>query len=367
MLMWDSAPHSFSTARNLDTVYGLYGRGLDRLYGDFRTDTGRKGVMLRLARAPLDVFVAWLTTVTGHEFGHCQHAWLAGSTDCHWVSAPGPYALGHIITVNDAGSLTSAGRQSITTGGTESSIAGADAMKREIFGRGRLDWSSSALLVVRQLDISLYGMTAPSPANAQPDDYANDMTNYAIRYGARSGRGGEAVHRSIVRAAWWEFVDPMSWHAAYSYITSYGIRGERSAPAPGFTLLDRWWMATTNAWLSEVGVRYSLGVFTRGLDSADVLEVTPSWGEGQLALDIRYSLNLKTGWRAGLTTDFWRQRASAAPGPLKTGGAVAIRSSREVGRVTFLGELGHKTSGVMLGQSSAAGWYFTVGAAITTR
>jgi hypothetical protein len=57
---------------------------------------------VRFLKSPLDVYVAWLASLGSHEFGHCQQAWLAGSDDCHWIKAPGPYALGHIITVGDA-------------------------------------------------------------------------------------------------------------------------------------------------------------------------------------------------------------------------------------------------------------------------
>jgi hypothetical protein len=77
--LWDSAPHTTSTARNFQSLFDLYGRGSNALFGKHIKDTGGKGIALRLAKAPLDAYVAWLVTLGGHEFGHCQQAWLAGS------------------------------------------------------------------------------------------------------------------------------------------------------------------------------------------------------------------------------------------------------------------------------------------------
>ncbi len=363
---WDSAPHTLSTARDFETLYALYGRGADALFGRASLDCGTRGVLARFAKAPLDVYVAWLATLGGHEFGHCQQAWLAGSHDCRWISAPGPYALGRIISVGDGFRLSSAERMAVTTGGSEASVAGADALKREIFTAARTDWTTSPLLVLRQLDLTLYGLTAPSPDEAGALDYANDMTNYALRYGARSLQDGAAIHTAIVRGALWNGADPMSWYAAYTYIGRYLIRGERTARAPGVAIGGRTWMVTTNAWLSEVGVRYALGVLSRG-KADDVLEVTPSWGEGQPAVGARWSRDIRPGLRAGVSAGLWRQRASAAPGPLKTGGSIGAGMSRPFGRLVVSGDLGYKTAGVELTRPHAAGWFFSVGGSVRIR
>ncbi len=88
-----------------------------------------------MLRSPADIYLAWLTTLAGHEFGHCQQAWLGGAKRCEWISAPGPYALGHIISIpgSEAAKLSAAGRQAVTAGGTVATVAGADQLKREIF------------------------------------------------------------------------------------------------------------------------------------------------------------------------------------------------------------------------------------------
>ena len=360
---WDSAPHSLSTARNLDTLYRLYGRGVDGLFVEGHLDRGKTGVVARLLRMPLDAYVAWLVTLTGHEFGHCQQAWLGGSRECHWVPAPGPYALGHIISIGDPERLSQPERQAVTAGGTQASVAAADVLKRDFFLAGRADWTVSPLMVFRQLDISLYGLTSPSPDEAGPDDYANDMTNYAARYGARSGRGGQAVHESIVNGALWNAADPMTWLAAYSYFAGYVAHGERTAQAPGLTLAGRRWMTTTNAWLSEVGVRYSLAVLSRGA-AGDMIEVTPSWGENQPAMNVRWSRDVRPGLRAIVSGDLWRQRASASPGSLETGGSFGGGLSVPAGRFRISGDVGYKSAGVMLAQPQRAGWFFSIGGAI---
>ena len=357
---WDSAPHTVSTARNAESLVTLYGRGIDRLFKAASIDGDRKGRLARILKTPGDVYVAWLATLLGHEFGHCQRAWLAGSRDCHWVSAPGPYALGHIISVGDAGQLSAAGRLGITAGGVQSSVVGADDVRREMFGQGPVHWSLAPLLVVRQLDLTQYGLTAPSPANAAPADYANDMTNYAIRYGSRSGRGGELVHQDIVHGAIWNTVDPASWFAAWSYFADYVAHGRTALRPQGFFVGDLRWMVGTHAWLSEVGVRYSLGVFVRS--NLDVLEVTPSWGEGQPAANVRWTRILPPDVTVTINGDFWRQRESASPGPRQTGGSLGAGLSRSFGRLVISADAGYKTAGAMLARPQARGWWWGVGA-----
>ena len=357
---WDSAPHNLSTARNFETLYALYGVGVDELFGVGDLKAGRKGVMARFARAPLDAYVAWLAALGSHEFGHCQQAWLGGSHDCHWVSASGPYALGHIITVDDAGRLAPAGRMAVTAGGVQATIAGALALKRELVENGGGHWTASPLLVLRQLDFTFYGLSAPSPADALPSDFANDMTNYAIRYGARSGRGGETVHTDIVHGALWNLADPMTWAGAYTYVADYVVRGRPTAGTIGFHGAGLSWSATTNAWLSEVGVRYALGVFARD-SRGNVLEVTPSWGEGQPAVTGRVSHAVRPGLRVRAGADIWRQRVSAVPGPLANGGALAGGVAHTMGRLIVSGNAGYKSAGVMLGQPQSAGWFWGIG------
>ena len=362
---WDSAPHHISTARNFESLYGLYGWGVDTLFDKTNLQEGKKGVVARLVRLPLDAYVAWLVTVTGHEFGHCQQAWLGGSEDCRWVPAPGPYALGHVISIGDFGRLSPAARQASTAGGTQASVVGADMMKRDMFLAGEAHWTTSPLLVFRQLDLSLYGLTSPSPGEAEPEDYANDMTNYAIRYGARSGQDSEAVHRMIVHGALWNTADPMTWMAAYQHVAGYVVRGDRVARVPGLRFGGRTWMVTTSAWLSEVGVRTSFGILSRG-STGSLVEVTPSWGESQPSVSARWSQNVGTALRArapiniSISGDLWRQRASAAPGPLETGGSIGGGLSAPVDRFLISGEVGYKSRGVMLTQPHEAGWFFSI-------
>jgi hypothetical protein len=364
-LTWDSAPHALSTARNLETLFDAYGRGTDVFLRALAFDRGGKGVAARLIKSPMDAFAAWFTTLASHEFGHCQQAWLAGAHTCRWVKAPGPYSFGHVISVPRAevSRMSPAGRQAMIAGGTQATVAGADALKREVFAEGRTDWTAWPLLVLRQADISLYGLTAPSPQNAGPLDYANDMTNYAGVYGARSGHGGEAVHHAIVHGAFWNAADPMTWYAACEYVGGYLAHGNRTARAPGVGAWGRRWMVTTNAWLSEVGVRYRLGVLSRGA-AGDVVEIAPSWGEGQPSVGARWSAALRPGLRVRVAGDVWRQRASAAPGPLQLGGSFGAGLAQQHARLTLAGDIGHKSAGVMLGQPQPAGWFFSVSSTI---
>jgi hypothetical protein len=360
---WDSAPHSLSTARNFESLFTLYGVGADALLDAADLHRGRRGVVVRFLKSPLDVSVAWLAALGSHEFGHCQQAWLAGSSECHWVTAPGPYALGHIISVDDAGRLTPAGRMAVTAGGVQATVTAADALKRDLFEARDAGWTTAPLLAMRQLDFSLYGLAAPSPADAAPGDYANDMTNYAISYGVRSGHGGEAVHDDIVHGAVWNLIDPVTWAAAYSYLTDYIIRGHDTLRRIGLRTGGVSWSFTTNAWLSEVGVRYTLGVFARDT-KGHVIEVTPSWGEGQPAVNARWSQPVTSTVRAFVSGDWWRQRPAASPGLLDSGGAFGGGASRSIGRLMLTGTVGYKSHGVMLGQPLAAGWFYQAAVSI---
>lgn len=356
---WDSKPHNLSTARNFESLFTLYGMGVDALLEAGNLQHGRKGIVVRFLKSPLDVYVAWLAALGSHEFGHCQQAWLAGSQDCHWVRAPGPYALGHIINVGDAGRLGAAGRMAVTTGGVQSTIAAADSLKRDMFEAGAAGWTTAPLLALRQFDFSLYGLTAPSPFEAKPTDYANDMTNYAISYGVRSGYGGDTVHDRVVHGAIWNLIDPATWTAAYSYLIDYVIHGhDRLRPITLRTGGVSWSFAT-NAWLSEVGVRYSLGVFLRDTHG-HVLEVTPAWGESQPAVNARWSQPLASKIRIFASGDWWRQRPGAAPGPADSGGAFTGGAAYHVGKLVFTGSLGYKSHGVMLAQPLAEGWMFQI-------
>jgi hypothetical protein len=360
--LWDSAPHTVSTARNFGSLYDLYGLGTDTLFDPLVTSPKTGGILLRLAKAPLDVYVAWLTTIAAHEFGHCQQAWFAGSRDCHWIRNDGPYALGHIILVGDSFRLMPAEAQAITAGGTTASIAGVDAQKRELMSARETAWSAWPLLVMRQLDQSFYALTAPAPGDARAEDYGNDMTNYAIFYGSRSGRGSDTVHTDTVHAAIWNLADPMTWYATYSYIDRYTIHGARTATVPGLDFAHRRWMVSTNAWLSEVGIRYLLTGFSRG-HAGDLFELAPSWGEGQPAMAGRWSRDVK-GLRIRIGGDVWRQRASAAPGPLETGGSFSGGLTMQFGHVIVIGDAGYKTAGVMLGQPQNSGWFWSIGSGV---
>src|SRR5262249_30313210 len=160
------APHNLSTAKNFESLFTLYGAGADWLLGAADLRQGGRGKIARFAKAPLDAYVAWLAALGSHEFGHCQQAWLAGANDCHWIAASGPYALGHIIIVGDR--LSPSGRMAVTTGGVQATVAASDQLKRDIFEARDAGWTTAPLLALRQLDFSLYGLTAPSPANATP-------------------------------------------------------------------------------------------------------------------------------------------------------------------------------------------------------
>ena len=130
-------------------------------------------------------------------------------------------------------------------------------------------------------------------------------------------------------------------------------------------------MVTTGAWLSEVGVRKSLGVLSRG-GAGDLIEVTPSWGESQPSVGARWSHGLRTelvtsrsmNLNLNVNGDLWRQRASAAPGPLETGGSIGGGLSVPVGRFIISGDLGYKSTGVMLTQPHEAGWFFAIGGGV---
>jgi hypothetical protein len=251
----------------------------------------------------------------------------------------------------------------VTTGGVQATVTAADSLKRDIFEARDTGWTTAPLLALRQLDFSLYGLTAPSPARATPSDYANDMTNYAISYGVRSGQGGEAVHDDVVSGAVWNLVDPMTWLEAYSYLTDYVIRGHDSLRRIGLRAGGLSWSLTTNAWLSEVGVRYAVGVFARDA-RGHVIEVTPSWGESQPAVNARWSQPVTDRLRAFVSGDLWSQRAGAAPGSTDAGGAFGGGAAYHAGPFVYTGSVGYKTHGVMLGQPISSGWMFQISAAV---
>lgn len=361
-MQWGSAPRAEATARNLETLYGLYGRGTDELLDKAGAGSGGLGVAARLLKAPADLGAAWVTTLAGHELGHFEAAWLAGAQHVSWVPAPGPYALGHITEVSgeDWAKMTPAGRQAFHAGGTMATQAASAALTRSMFERGTADWTQWPLLFFRKLDMTAYGLTAPSPSQAGALDGANDMTSYAALYGQRSGRGGDAVHKDIVRGAVWNMLDPMGLYSAYGYLGRYVVGGERTQKVPGVDFAGRTWMAGTGFWLSEVGARYSLTVLSRGA-KGDMIEVTPSFGEGQPAAAVRYSTDVGAGVRARLGVDAWSQRAAAEPGPQHVGGALSVGAEKTFGKMSAFAEVGRKTDGAMLGQAQGAGMFYTVG------
>jgi hypothetical protein len=283
--------------------------------------------------------------------------------DCHWVSAEGPYALGHIITVGDAITLTPAGRQAVTTGGTEASVAGAAALKAEVMTSESTMWTSWPLLAMRQFDQALYGLTSPSPSEAASLDYANDMTNYAVRYGVRSGRGGEAVFRMWSTRPGGILRTHSCGTPIYSYVDDYAIHcvGNRADPGdwvcrPHVDGHDQRVALRSRCALSDHRLlAWIVGRSHRG---------RVSWGEGQPAVAGRWSRDVRNGWRLRLGGDFWRQRAAAAPGPLDNGGAMTGGLSKSIGHFVVVGDLGYKTTGVMLGQPHDNGWFWSIGSAI---
>lgn len=361
-LRWGSAPRPEATGRNLETLYGLYGRGTDALLDKAGAGSGGTGMAARIAKAPLDLGVAWTTTLAGHELGHFEAAWLAGADKVSWAKADGPYAFGRITEVasEDWSRMSAAGRQAFHAGGTMATQAAGAALRASIFERGEADWSQWPLMFFRKLDMTAYGLTAPKPSQAGALDGANDMTSYARLYGERSGRGGDAVHGDIVRGAVWNMLDPMGLYSAYGYLGRYVIGGERTQQVPGVELGGRTWMAGTGFWLSEVGARYSMTVLSRG-KKGDVIETTASTGEGQPAAAVRWSDDIGGGVRARLGVDAWSQRAAAEQGPKSLGGALSVGAEKKFGAVSAFAEVGQKTTGAMLGQSHGAGTFYTIG------
>lgn len=361
-LRWGSAPRAEATGRNLETLYGLYGRGTDALLDKAGAGDGRAGIAARVAKAPLDLGVAWTATLAGHELGHFESAWLAGAKNVAWARADGPYAFGRITEVasEDWSRMSEAGRQAFNAGGTMATQAAAAALRASIFERGEADWSQWPLMFFRKLDMTAYGLSAPKPSQAGPLDGANDMTSYARRYGERSGRGGDAVHGDIVRGAVWNMLDPMGLYSAYGYLGRYVIGGERTQKVPGVELGGRTWMAGTGFWLSEVGARYSMTVLSRG-KGGDMIETTASTGEGQPAAAVRWSDDVGGGVRARLGVDAWSQRAAAEQGPKSLGGALSVGAEKKFGAVSAFAEVGRKTTGAMLGQSHGEGTFYTIG------
>lgn len=361
-LRWGSAPRAEATARNLETLYGLYGRGTDVLLDKAGAGDGKAGIAARIAKAPLDLGLAWTTTLAGHELGHFESAWLAGAKDVSWAKADGPYAFGRITEIASAdwARMSPAGRQAFNAGGTMATQAAAAALRASIFERGEADWTQWPLLFFQKLDMTAYGLSAPAPSEAGALDGANDMTSYARLYGERSGRGGDAVHGDIVRGAVWNMLDPMGLYSAYGYLGRYVIGGERTQKMPGLEAGGRTWMAGTGFWLSEVGARYSLTLLSRG-KKGDMIEATASTGEGQPAAAVRWSDDVGAGVRARLGVDAWSQRAAAEPGPKALGGALTVGAEKRFGRVSAYAEVGRKTEGAMLGQAHGEGTFYTIG------
>ncbi|MBI2789869.1 MAG: hypothetical protein HYX59_14435 [Elusimicrobia bacterium] len=355
-LRWGSAPRAEATGRNLETLYGLYGRGTDALLDKAGAGSGGAGIAARIAKAPLDLGVAWTTTLAGHELGHFEAAWLAGAKNVSWAKADGNYAFGRITEVasGDWSRMSAAGRQAFNAGGIMATQAAAAALRSSLFERGEADWSQWPLMFFRKVDMTAYGLTAPKPSQAGALDGANDMTSYARLYGERSGRGGDAVHGDIVRGAVWNMLDPMGLYSAYGYLGRYVIGGERTQKVPGVELGGRTWMAGTGFWLSEVGARYSMTVLSRG-KKGDMIETTASTGEGQPAAAVRWSDDVGAGVRARL------ERAAAEQGPKSLGGALSVGAEKKFGAVSAFAEVGRKTTGAMLGQSHGAGTFYTIG------
>lgn len=361
-LRWGSAPRAEATGRNLETLYGLYGRGTDALLDKAGAGSGGTGMAARIAKAPLDLGLAWTTTLAGHELGHFESAWLAGAKNVSWAKADGPYAFGRITEVasEDWARMSAAGRQAFNAGGTMATQAAAAALRSSLFERGEADWTQWPLMFFRKVDMTAYGLTAPKPSQAGALDGANDMTSYARLYGERSGRGGDAVHGDIVRGAVWNMLDPMGLYSAYGYLGRYVIGGERTQKVPGVELCGRTWMAGTGFWLSEVGARYSMTVLSRGR-KGDVIETTVSTGEGQPAAAVRWSDDVGAGIRARVGVDAWSQREAAEQGPKSFGGALSAGAEKKFGRVSAFAEVGQKTTGAMLGQSHGGGTFYTAG------
>ncbi|MCM2304921.1 MAG: hypothetical protein NDJ72_09480 [Elusimicrobia bacterium] len=361
-LRWGSAPRAEATGRNLETLYGLYGRGGDALLDKAGAGSGRSGIAARIAKAPVDLGLAWTTTLAGHELGHFEAAWLAGAKDVSWAKADGPYAFGRITEVasEDWARMSKAGRQAFNAGGTMATQAAAAALRSSMFERGEADWTQWPLMFFRKLDMTAYGLSAPAPSAAGALDGANDMTSYARLYGERSGRGGDAVHADIVRGAVWNMLDPMGLYSAYGYLGRYVVGGERTQKVPGLELGGRTWMAGTGFWLSEVGARYSMTVLSRG-KKGDMIEATASTGEGQPAAAVRWSDDVGAGVRARVGVDAWSQREAAEQGPKSLGGALSVGAEKKFGRVAAYAEVGQKTTGAMLGQSHGAGTFYTIG------
>ena len=354
-LSWGSAPRSEAYARDMSTLYGLYGRGTDELLGLALPDkTGAGAVAARAAKAPVDAALAWYSMVAQHETGHRERALMGGagaaSVALHWDGS------GVTQVTKGWDNMDPSARQAFDAGGVDATQAAAAELRRMILSEDRVDWTLLPQVFMAKYDISHYGLTSPRASRAGPADAGDDMVGYAEDYGWRSGKNPDAISRAIVRGALWNALDPINIWALYGYVGRYVLRGEESLKNPMVEVAGVQIAAGTGFWLSEVGPQYELPVTLRARASGAMLEFDPSLGDdGQAAFGAR-AWSPKLGGRTRVSAGFrgWSQRAGAEPGPKRLGGAaqagISVDLTKRLGASV---ELGYKSPGAMLGQDQS--------------
>ena len=357
---WGTPPRSLVHARNVQSLISAYCWGTDRLieHSLSQGQQGYKGLLARLAKAPVDYYVSAFIVSLEHEVGHLESARIADSHDNSLVI---PFDSGHNFGLEmapyiyDFNNMNPGDQLQIVSDGTTALQAGLDDMTRREFGCGAANhWSFYLIYLERKNDISTYIFDTARPIRRDnsPFSGSSDIMEYTDAYAIYSNQQISEIHDKLVLGALYNLLDPQVPIAVYQ-IFNYFAYGVEYSKVPMFAVTENLKiMPGTNFWLARNGPQYRQNLYLTDGQNKYFTQISASYGDmGQWTLENHWTIHhITNAVDLNLFGGIWKQRLGTTPGALHIGSALGIGGVYNINSRFYLSaDGGYKTWGSLLG------------------
>jgi len=367
-------------------IYTLENKLLKTRWFDEET-FGKKalGISYRLGKTIfLDNVIDYVAIVGLHEiFGHGSRLREVNAEDIRYqVNPPPPYGRGggstygrypphRIITIDE--------NLAMVIGGTQATTILSNSLRYRWLTRGKICYRESLLYFGAINDLTGYVLRTKSRGRSSP---GNDVVNYIDLVNERHGYVNEEDYRytvdDLAKQVWINAVNPFQYYSLYTYFITYVWNGKGAFPVP---MIDAWGMKYLPSFrmgITPFGSEFYFENFVVHGESVLGFYVrlgeptfSHTWGVGF------QGMNLVTNeiFSLSATVDIWNQPPLVLADGInmkKThsglGGAISATGILHIGNilspVSFLLQVGYKTSGFLLGETLQQGLILRAGLSI---